>query len=347
MRVTWVIAVSVAAAACGSSVSGATSDDISGGTTCGAAGTADACVVRTVATALGEGIEDLKVDATNAYLANTAGQIVAVPLAGGRPKILYTVSAAYNDALALALDSTHVYFAGGGVVGSVPKTGGNATILVSGEEESLGFAATSSALYWAESFTSDGPASAMSGVLHTVSVTGGSVEAVASGLPILLGLVTDGTNLYWLGNDTIESVPVGGGTPTVLASNVEGQSLATDGVNVYWAVNNAAQVTCGLCGPTTPPTSMDSSVYAVPVGGGTPSLLAHGYEINSVAVDGADLYWFDSHTSTLSFAPRGGGTPTVLAKDVTAEIGPVVDDVAIYWLSTTGELMRMPKSPSQ
>src|SRR5580698_5010012 len=133
MRVSLVIAVSLAAAACGGGVTeGASRAGV--GTTCGAVGTADACPVEHIATVASEGgIEDLKVDATNVYLANTAGQILSIALSGGKPKVLYTVTAAYNDPLALTLDSTHVYFAGGGVVGRVSKTGGDATILVSGE----------------------------------------------------------------------------------------------------------------------------------------------------------------------------------------------------------------------
>ena len=83
---------------------------------------------------------------------------------------------------------------------------------------------------------------------------------------------------------TAESVPTSGGAPKVLASNIEGQSLATDGVNVYWAVNNGTQETCGLCGPPPPPTSTDSTIYSLPVGGGTPTVVATSSSVDDSVV---------------------------------------------------------------
>jgi hypothetical protein len=131
----------------------------------------------------------------------------------------------------------------------------------------------------------------------------------------------------------------------MLYTKTEAQQLATDGAAVYWAEDHVMGATCGLCPPPPAPQPTDSTVYRLPVSGGSPTALATGYRIGSVATDGTSAYWFDSHAQTLSTVPISGGSPTVLAEKVTTSLGPVVDATAIYWVSTTGEVMRMPKSP--
>jgi hypothetical protein len=131
----------------------------------------------------------------------------------------------------------------------------------------------------------------------------------------------------------------------MLDTKTNASQLATDGAAVYWAEDDAMVATCGLCPPPPAPKPTDSTVYRLPVSGGTPTALATGYRIDAAATDGAAVYWIDGFAQTLSTVPISGGTPTVLAEKVTTALWPVVDATAIYWVSTTGEVMRMPKSP--
>lgn len=332
-------ALSVALAGCGGSMMtpGGT------GSPCGAAGGLDACQPVSLGTVSSNGgITDFKVDDTHVYLADESGQIFSLPITGGKGTLLTTVAAAYNRGLTLALDDANVYFASGGLVGKLPKVGGAATTLASGTSPGSGLVIAGSTLYWPESFTGVGQMGAVFGM----STAGGAVSTLATNLKLPAWPATDGVDLFFLAGDAIDKLPLAGGsTTTLVPSGAVPQQIAVGGTSVYWAENDSQVVTCGLCGPPKPPTATDSKVFAVAVTGGSPTLLATGYQINGVAVDGTDIYWFDAHAKTLSVAPVGGGTPTVIATGVESSLALTVDAHAIYWVATTGDVMRMPKSP--
>jgi hypothetical protein len=334
------LGISAVLAACGGSkftVGGG-----GGGTTCGAAGSADACHPATVATEMM--ITDLKVDATSVYLATMRGQVLSVPTSGGSPVVLATSTAAYNASPSLALDGANVYFAGGGAVGSVPKSGGSTVMLSTGEHAGLGFATSGSALFWNEDFT-DPTCHCDSGVIHRMPTGGGPPTALVSNLSLVMGLAADTASVYWIESGSVKRVSLDGGDVTVLASGQSGAiGLSVDAANVYFTIDDAQVGTCGLCPPPPPLKDTDSTIYSVPIGGGTVSTVATGYTIASVASDGTNLYWLDTHAQTLSTVGVRGGSPTVLAANEPGALGPVVDDRAVYWVNADGQIRRMSKT---
>jgi hypothetical protein len=313
-----------------------------GGTTCGAAGSADACHPATLATEMM--VTDLEVDAANVYLATMRGQVLSVPTRGGAPVVLATSSAAYNEAPSLALDDANVYFSGGGAVGSVPKSGGATVMLSTGEHPGLGFASSASALFWSEDYT-DATCHCESGVIHRMSTGGGTPTALVSNLPMVMGLAADTASVYWIEGGAVKRVSLDGGDVTVLATGQSGaMGLSIDAANVYWTIDDAQIGTCGLCPPPAPPKATDTTIYSVPLGGGSVSTVATGYTVASVASDGANLYWLDTYAKTLSTVGVHGGTPTVLVAGEPGSLGPVVDDRAVYWVNTDGQIRRMSKT---
>ena len=95
-------------------------------------------------------------------------------------------------------------------------------------------------------------------------------------------------------------VPVGGGTPTVLASaQSDPLNIAVDASNVYWTANNGAN---------------GDAVMKISLEGGVPILLATGASRgSSLALDRSTVYYANFNGGALMAVPIAGGTPVTLS----------------------------------
>ena len=174
---------------------------------------------------------------------------------------------------------------------------------------------------------------------------GGSGEILASGQQSPEYLAVDRTNVYWAnagnvalgpdpcdGGGSIVKVPIGGGTPVVLAA---GQNcpvgIAVDDTNVYWT-NNID----------------NGSVATVPIAGGPPVTLAAGQTYpTGIAVNATDVYWVNdksfvgpSPSPIASVSPKTGsvmrmaldaGAPTVLVPSLDSPFALALDETSVYF----------------
>ncbi len=141
-----------------------------------------------------------------------------------------------------------------------------------------------------------------------------------------LTLSADGLTLYGMASEggadqdgVVVSIPVTGGTPTVLASfnGTDGNdpagslTLSADGSTLYGMTNDGG-------------TDGDGVIFSIPVTGGTPTVLASfngtdgEYPSGSLTLSGSTLYGMTSGGATdgdgvIFSIPVTGGTPTVLA----------------------------------
>jgi hypothetical protein len=136
--------------------------------------------------------------------------------------------------VALVVDSTNAYVAGG-TVAETPLDGGASTTL--GTTPGYAVVAAGGTVYWA------GGAEILS-----APVGGGAVTTLATGQNSPSGITFDGTSVYWTnvgGGGSVMKVGIDGGAPVTLASSpvattspVAG-SILVDETSVYWAGSGA------------------------------------------------------------------------------------------------------------
>jgi hypothetical protein len=161
----------------------------------------------------------IAVNATDAYWLNDGvsqcgvrGTIMKVALAGGTPEVI----AELDLARTLALDATSVYWPNVNTLGADPA---GYTI------NDLTVDATS--VYWPSTTA-----------IMKLPIEGGTPVELATGAPNSLGgssVKVNQTNVFWVGADgTIQTMPLGGGSKTVLATQQRDSFIAVDAQNVYW-----------------------------------------------------------------------------------------------------------------
>jgi hypothetical protein len=175
---------------------------------------------------------EIAVNATDAYWLNNGvsqcgvrGTIMKVALAGGTPEVI----AELDLARVLALDATSVYWTNFNTVRKAPLGGGPATTL---GVDPAGYAINdltvdATSVYWPSRTA-----------IMKLPIEGGTPVELATGAPNSLGgssVKVNQTNVFWVGADgTIQTMPLGGGSKTVLATQQLDSFIAVDAQNVYW-----------------------------------------------------------------------------------------------------------------
>jgi uncharacterized repeat protein (TIGR03803 family) len=268
--------------------------------------------------------------------ANGEGTIFSVPATGGPITTLYTFDgtkgADPTGNLTLSADGTTLFgttSSGGsgntGTIFSFPVAGGTPTLLSStiggggGPNAGLTLSADGTKLYM------QGATGGSYGGIISIPVTGGTpavlgqfnhTDGVASSDQLTLS--PNGLTLYGMSHSagasnggTVFSMPVTGGTPTLL-----GSFNATSGENPFGSVTLSADGLT-LYGMTSDGLGQFGSIFSLPVGGGTPTVLSViSQSEGNLTLVGSTLYGMTggggSSNGGTVFTISPGGTPTTL-----------------------------------
>ena len=222
---------------------------------------------------------DLEVSNGYVYWANQgttgAGAIMRAPVSGGGSTLV--ASEPNNDAIAIAVDATHVYWGSfhqtGSAVRRVLTSGGAATTLSSEpQRRPSAVVVDGSFVYWTRY---------AEGSLARMPLAGGTVTPLVQGVPQLHTVTRDGQFLYFANSSLIQRVRSDGTSPLTLVQGASagpqyGFDLAVDATHVYW--------------------SDSSGIYRIPLAGGTREQLwaaANSTESprSSPVVNATHVYW--------------------------------------------------------
>jgi len=273
----------IEAAGCGDVLSSALSCGRCGHSCLGGACALGKCQPVTLATdpALGA----VAVDATYAYyVAENAGVIRKIPLAGGVSSNVYATGRAPHD---LAVDGDRVFWTDQFAMG-VYVLGGSGNALTGGNGAARAVSVTASGPYF---------------------ITAGTVDLWDRGLTALVAsfvnnasspaIVTDAAHAYWSAGKQIRRVVLAASAVDNVVTGLAADptSMAVTTTHVYW----------------TTPTAVQRAPIAAGTGWVAETITGSETAAASIAVDATHAYWLDLTTGALRRAPINGGAVETLA----------------------------------
>lgn len=134
-------------------------------------------------------------------------------------------------------------------------------------------------------------------------------------------IISDGTDVFWAGQDEVDRLPAGGGTPTTIypALGHYLNFIATDGERLFFGDHDTA------ASPGT------TRIVQIDKDGANPiALVSSPTSISAIAAGGGFVYWIDAFD--VHRVPVGGGADAVIAHDQQSPLADItVDDQHVYW----------------
>jgi hypothetical protein len=257
----------------------------------------------------------------------------------------------------IVADGKSVFWAGAGFVAATPRDAIAPARIASFEGTGFRMTERGDYVYWVTRDT---------GLVARVKKTGGDIETLAANQGDVGGIATDGATVYW------DTYPAGSlyakpldasGPATVLddGPNLTGMRLA-GGFLYYIEDNSLRRVKIGAATTQSPYLGRagtfelandDAFLYAasatgdaivrVPIAGGDPDELAPASAPWGVAADDAFVYWANEDSGDVSKVRKDGAGGAVVLAKVDGVVGVAVDDLAVYFTTKTGLVMRLAK----
>jgi hypothetical protein len=227
-----------------------------------------------------------------------------------------------TSANALAVDSQYAFGIAGSTILRVPLNGGSTQVVANGQAAPFSLAIDAANVYWNNLGVAGG------GAIVKAPKTGGNgsttVLATSAQTLSIATIAVDATKVYWYDAGSIMSVPITGGSPSVVASATTSW-IAVSASNLYWLTI--------------------TDVMKIPLAGGSATSIWSGKKVlSSLTSDGSNLYWFSAIGTipALNTIPLAGGTPSTFMLSNSVSNGLASDGTNVYWADTQGRVMRMP-----
>jgi hypothetical protein len=278
------------------------------------------------------------------------------------------VLASNNQAIAIAVDDSRVYWADYGALRGVAKAGGTPFDVASDNAGPWRVAVDDDSIY----------SSSWSGDLMRIPKSGGTGTIIAHGPgagpvrpfgdylywlafqnsedaritrvhkdgtgfeTLLTGrhfndIAVDATGIYFVSTEGVGRLPLAGGDVADLAQDYQAWELAVDATNVYWY-------------------TLTSRIGKVPKEGGAMVTLVpyQEYRIQSLAVSESDVFWGANSDvlrtgdhGTIRRMPKSGGAVVTVATGQLEPVALALDATYVYWAnsgwsgSSTGSIVKM------
>ena len=220
----------------------------------------------------------------------------------------------------IIVDGTHVYVATGTLaLSKVNKVTGQVTALASSDGSTpQRMALAGGYLYW----------TTYPGGVHRVATTGGSSEKLSPSGSDPLGVASDGTHVWWsnrtFGKNVIRYNLTSKASEPVATGLAAPADVALQGTKVYFT--DLTQVLSR---------NQDNTGAVAPV---VTSILP-----DRIALDATHIYWNSNTARRVARAPLSGGGVTAIAKKLKSTGGLAIDVTHVYY-TDDGAVYRAPKS---
>jgi hypothetical protein len=256
-------------------------------------------------------------DGTYVYWVSNSGSlsypIMRVASAGGTPEYFESSEFGVSD---MVIRNGVLYWAASNGIfrRDLAAARGSATKIASGSPNFGPIGVDANFVYWAD---------VGGDLIHKTPVAGGTTVDFATATQAQY-VAADGTNVYWSDQDLMGGafvmLPIGGGTPTVLATDLTNPGeIAVDGANVYFANSS---------------TLFGTKFWKVPPGGGTPVMVAlsPNFGTYEIAADATSLY-LAGYNAIGKVAIASGSIETI-ASGQAAAMDIALDANNIYWMNS-------------
>jgi hypothetical protein len=239
-----------------------------------------------------------------------------------------------SDYGGVAVDDKFIYWNAGGKILRVSKDGGSPEAVAS-ENVGVGvdLAVDGERLYWANHSYYSPNSPTPPAPIYTVSKRGGKPEIFADRQMVPHGLVTDERFVYWLTPTAVWKQAKSGGQAQAVfqATDKEGvEELAADADSLYFGFRGAGESRWAL--------------RKISKQGGEPQTLVKSYSLKPVAVDDANVYFFDEDGLTadlLCRVPKRGGEVTRL--DAGYASGVIAQDKGAVYFAGLDDIYSLAK----